>query len=74
MLAWPSTEVVFGWRKAGSVCHVGLIVARIEELDVCVEDSAFEVLDLFACVYFAEIAKIVQADEFVRGDTHGFDV
>lgn len=49
-------------------------MAGFEELDVDVEDSPLEVLDLFACVDFAEVAEIVQADEFMGGDTHGVDV
>jgi len=51
-----------------------LILARVDALDIGVEDSALEVLDLFACVDFAEVAEVVQTDKFVRGDTHGFDV
>jgi len=65
---------VFGRWRAGCICGVGLTLARVEELDVGVEDSPLEVLDLFACVDFAEVAEVVQADEFVGGDAHGFDV
>ena len=38
------------------------------------ENPALEILDLLAGVDAAEIAEVVEADEFVGGGAHGFDV
>ena len=42
--------------------------------NVSVEDATFKVLDLFARIYFAEVSKVVEADEFVRCFSHGVDI
>ena len=34
----------------------------------------FKILELFACVDFAEIAEVVQTDEFGGGGLHSLDV
>lgn len=49
-------------------------MVRVDRNDVGVEDSTLEILDLFAGVCFAEVAEVVEAEEFVGGGSHGGDV
>ena len=58
------------WRT--DVTNGALMTVNL--FNVSVEDAAFEVLDLLARVYFAEVSKVMEADEFMGCLAHGVDV
>ena len=46
----------------------------VNSFNVSVEDAPFEIVDLLARIYFAEVSEVVKTDEFAGCFPHGVNV